>query len=138
MTPLSPQILLVDDEEGVLGFAKIALERSGYRVLTARNGRNSLDIFAEHALEIDLVILDLNMPEMSGEDVLLEMQRIQPAVRVVLSTGGGDDEASRRLQGRGIAGLLFKPYTVRTLAEKVRSVLEAGTQSLHAGPPGKS
>jgi DNA-binding NtrC family response regulator len=123
MTAATGQVLLVDDEDGVLSFAKLALERCGYQVLAARSGREAVDTFAVHFKSIAVVVLDLTMPGMGGEAVLLEMKRIDPAVRVILSSGYGDTDAER-FQSYGLAGLLPKPYTARTLADKIRSVLE--------------
>ncbi|MES1258731.1 MAG: response regulator [Acidobacteriota bacterium] len=124
MTHGTGQVLLVDDEDGVLNFAKLALERCGDQVLAARTGREAVDTFALQCKTIAVVVLDLTMPGMGGDAVLLEMQRIDPAVRVILSSGYGEDDSSRRFQSYGLAGFLPKPYTARTLADKIRSVLE--------------
>jgi DNA-binding NtrC family response regulator len=124
MTPGTGQVLLVDDEDGVLTFAKLALERVGYRVLAARSGREAVDLFTAQFKEIAVVVLDLTMPGMGGEAALLEMKRIDPAVRVILSSGYGEGDSAQRFQSYGLAGFLPKPYTSRTLADKVRSVLE--------------
>jgi two-component system, cell cycle sensor histidine kinase and response regulator CckA len=114
-------ILIVDDEEIVRGTAKATLERYGYRVLAASDGHEALEC-VKNAPEIDLVLLDLTMPSMSGEQALREMRRIRPHLRVILSSGYNEVEAIRRFQGQGLSGFLQKPYTAERLAEKVKTV----------------
>ncbi|MEX2262235.1 MAG: PAS domain-containing protein [Bryobacteraceae bacterium] len=129
----SGTILVVDDEEVVRRMAKSALENYGYQVLVAENGRVAVDLFARMAGLISLVILDLTMPVMNGETALSHLQRIQPGVKIVLSSGFNESEATKRFEGKSLAGFLQKPYTAPRLAEKVKAVLAASQSSETAG-----
>ncbi|MGE5569868.1 MAG: GAF domain-containing protein [Rhodospirillales bacterium] len=125
-------LLIVDDEDIVLKTGKVALERYGYRVLAASNGLEALEIFREASAEISLVLLDMTMPVMSGEETLAELTRIRPDVRVIVSSGYNELEAVRRFRGAAVAGFIQKPYTAAQLAGKVKAVLEGRTRGLGA------
>ena len=112
---LNGTVLVVDDEPSVREFARAALEFGGYRVVEAADGRLGVDAFRALAGEIDVVLLDLTMPRMSGEEALSEMRKIRPATRVILSSGYNEVEATRRLVGRASVEFIQKPYTVREL-----------------------
>jgi two-component system cell cycle sensor histidine kinase/response regulator CckA len=120
----SGTILVVDDEEIVRDTARNTLERYGYRILIAKDGREAIELFREVPDEIALVMLDLTMPYMNGEEVLRELQAIRPPVRVLLSSGFNEVEAVRRFTGKGLAGFIQKPYTSMALAEKIKRVLQ--------------
>jgi PAS domain S-box-containing protein len=119
-------ILVVDDESIVRQVAQQTLRRAGYDVLLAGNGQTALEIFRQRADEIRLVLLDMTMPVMSGEQTFIELKRIRPDVRIVLSSGFNQVEAIRRFEGQDLAGFLQKPYTAAALAEKVANVLVGG------------
>jgi PAS domain S-box-containing protein len=119
-------ILIVDDEEVVRRTAKLALERYGYTVLAAENGMEGLEVLGSTGGPVSLVLLDMTMPVMSGEETLEHMRRLRPDLKVVLSSGYNEVEAIRRFSGKGLAGFLQKPYTSAQLAEKVKTILEAG------------
>jgi CheY-like chemotaxis protein len=119
----SGTVLLIDDEEMVRNMARTTLQRYGYSVLEAENGRAALDRFVARLNEIDLVVLDLTMPVMSGEDTLAALRRIRRDMPVVLSSGFSETEAVLRFEGHDLAGFLQKPYTVTQLVETVRSVI---------------
>jgi PAS domain S-box-containing protein len=116
-------ILLVDDEEPVRNVTARMLERSGFKVLRAADGREAIELFRAHASEVVCVLLDLAMPRMDGEETFRELFRIQPAVRVVLASGYSDQEIAQRFQNAGLAGFIEKPYRVETLIAKLREVL---------------
>jgi PAS domain S-box-containing protein len=116
-------VLVVDDEEIVRRSAKAMLERHGYSVVLAENGREAVDLFRILADKIDLVLLDMTMPVMGGEEAFRELKTIRPDVRVILSSGYNEVEAVRRFAGKGLAGFLQKPYSALTLTENVRAVL---------------
>ncbi|HWD98560.1 MAG TPA: response regulator, partial [Bryobacteraceae bacterium] len=118
-------ILVVDDEEVVRRTATSALQRYGYTVLTAENGREALNIYRGLAENISMVLLDMTMPVMGGEEALRNLKTINPGVRVLLSSGFNEVEAIRRFTGKGLAGFIQKPYTAAALAEKVRAVLDS-------------
>jgi two-component system, cell cycle sensor histidine kinase and response regulator CckA len=117
-------ILVVDDEGTVRDTARNTLERYGYQVLLAREGREAVELFREAPDKIAMVLLDLTMPEMGGEEALRELKRVRPSVRVLLSSGFNEVEAVRRFTGKGLAGFIQKPYTAMALASKIKLVLE--------------
>jgi two-component system, cell cycle sensor histidine kinase and response regulator CckA len=116
-------ILIVDDEAMVREMAKAALEHYGYRVLAASDGVDAVRVFREDGDRISLVLLDLTMPRMDGDEALNQLQQIRPEVPVVLTTGCSEADASSRFAGRKLAGILQKPYTASALARKLGSVL---------------
>jgi len=116
-------VLIVDDEEVVRQTAGNTLERYGYKTVTAGDGVDAVDLYRRQPDTISLVLLDLTMPVMSGEDALRELQLINPKVRVLLTSGYNEVEAVQRFAGKGLAGFIQKPYTAAALAEKVKEVL---------------
>jgi CheY-like chemotaxis protein len=116
-------VLVVDDEETVRDATQQLLRHLGFAVLTADDGRQAVEIYAAHADEIVLVLLDLTMPHMSGEDAYRELRAVNPAVRVVLASGYSETDLAERFAGRGLAGVLQKPYTLATLREVLARVL---------------
>jgi nitrogen-specific signal transduction histidine kinase/CheY-like chemotaxis protein len=116
-------ILVVDDEEGVRHTAAAVLKGRGYSILEASNGQEAIEIFQQHSSQIALVLLDLSMPIMSGEDCLRQLKQIKPDLLVLLSSGFSESEATHRFQASGIKDFLQKPYTAAHLIELVRSVL---------------
>ncbi len=120
----SGTILVVDDEPLVLALARSALERAGYHVFAAGSGLEALEVLNRSAKDINLVILDVTMPGMSGEETFKRMKAIQPNIPVILSTGHSEIETANRFAGSGLAGFLQKPYTASQLAEKIRSAMQ--------------
>ena len=117
-------VLIVDDEESVRAVAKQILERRGFEVLTAEDGREAVEIFSAGADEIVLVLLDLTMPHMDGEETFRQLRRIRPDVKTILSSGYNAQDVTNRFAGKGLAGFIQKPYRVRELLKTVREVLE--------------
>ena len=122
-------VLVVDDEAVVRHVAQEALKRHGYSVLPAASGREAVEIFRENAARIDLVVLDLTMPGMGGEEALRALHRVQPGVRVIVSSGYDQREVTRRLPGFRLCGFLQKPYSAARLIFMVGNVLK------HSEPP---
>ena len=123
-------ILLVDDEELVRRFAASTLAHLGYTILEAANGQEAIELFQRNLSNIVLVILDLSMPVMNGEECLRRLRSIKPDVPVLLSSGFSETEAARRFESAGVATFLQKPYTVQHLAELVKSALRGGGRTL--------
>jgi PAS domain S-box-containing protein len=117
-------ILLVDDEEPVLEVGGMMLERVGFKVRTAKNGREALEVFRQCQADIVCVVLDLMMPNMDGEETLAELRRVQEDVKVVLSSGYHEQDVTERLAATSFAGFLKKPYTEDTLIGQLRHALE--------------
>jgi signal transduction histidine kinase/CheY-like chemotaxis protein len=118
-TRIGGKILVIDDEITVRRTAKFALERHGYEAVLAENGREGIEIFRALEGKIAAVLLDLTMPGMNGDQVLVSLQAIRPDVKVVLSSGYDQNEVVRRFAGRGLAGFLQKPYTVGALINRI-------------------
>ncbi len=116
------RILVVDDEDVVREAARHALEQTGYEVVVANDGKQALDILSGRPDGIDLVLLDMTMPEMSAEETLPRIRAICPRVPVVASSGYNEVEALQRF-GKSIDGFLQKPYTVPQLSLTVRRAL---------------
>ena len=116
-------VLVVDDEPAVRELARTVLEFGGYRVVEAEDGVEAVETFRALSADIALVLMDLTMPRMSGEEAYGELLRIRPDVRVIFSSGYNEVEATRRLLGREAQSFIQKPYTVRELLAVVRTRL---------------
>jgi two-component system, cell cycle sensor histidine kinase and response regulator CckA len=121
-------VLVIDDELSVRETARAMLERNGFSVRTAGDGREGVEIFREHADEIRVVLLDMTMPYMNGEEVFRELRRIRPRARVILSSGYNEQDATNRFAGKGLAGFIRKPYGLSDLISAVRRVLDPGEE----------
>ena len=117
-------ILVVDDEEDVRIASKLILEEIGFRVMTAEDGRAGLAEFQEHRHDITVVLLDLTMPHMNGQELLKEIREINQGIPVILSSGYTEEDALKRFSGTGINGFIQKPYQVEALIDKIRKVIE--------------
>ena len=125
--PTGPRelIMVVDDEDFITLLARRVLADEGYRVITARNGLQALEIYRKLKDEIALVVLDFTMPIMDGADVFAEMQHLNPKVPVVLSSGFTEQDKLRGMLARGLRGFIPKPYTTEKLLAQVRQTLDA-------------
>ena len=127
--PVVRTVLLVEDERRIRMQVKKALEMHGYEVLSAGNGLEGVEIFRDHATRIAVVLLDMTLPFLSGEETLREMQRIHGDVSALLLSGYSDEDASERYAERGFVGFVQKPVQPDLLIHKVRVVLERGAAS---------
>jgi PAS domain S-box-containing protein len=116
-------VLVVDDEEMVRRVAQATLEVRGHKVLMADNGLEAIRVAGDHP-EIAIVLLDLTMPVMGGEEALGLIKRIRPDVPVVICSGHNEVDTMDRFSGADIAGIVKKPYTARQLVEQLRGILE--------------
>jgi len=117
-------ILAVDDEEDIRSFIRDMLQSHNYRVLSAANGAQALEIYAARGHEIALVILDMVMPGLGGEDTFLRMKAINPEVKALLSTGYSQDGPAGEIIGKGVRGFIQKPYDFSRLLIMLRRVLD--------------
>ena len=116
-------ILVVDDENIIREVARNILEDCGYDVLIAENGLQAVEVFEQHADEITAVLLDLTMPELDGAEAYIQLRRIRPGVRVVLSSGFDDNDSMiERFMTEEAVGFLQKPYRPAELIERIRAV----------------
>lgn len=116
-------VLFIDDEEIVRKVAKTALELYGYNVLIAEDGEQGIELYERMADEIRLVVLDLMMPRMNGEDTYRHLRLIRPDVKVILSSGYNDIQARSTFSGKELAGFLKKPFTAAELGEVIKQAL---------------
>jgi CheY-like chemotaxis protein len=119
-------VLLVDDEEMVLDVAREMLAEIGLTVLTARDGREAVEVFRCRADDIDLVILDMNMPRMSGDEAFREIRRLKRDAIVVISSGYSEADTARAFSDQELAGFMEKPYEFAALRDKLRGILGNG------------
>ncbi len=119
-------VLVIDDEEAARLVAQEMLERSGYRVIVASDGCEGLQQYQKTPRAIDVVLLDLTMPHLDGEETFHRIRAIRPDARVVLTSGYDEHEVARRFHGLGLAGFLQKPYTPAELRAKIAEALNAG------------
>lgn len=113
-------ILVVDDEATVRHVVASFLEHEGLQVLTANDGEEGVEVFRRHAHKIALVILDLTMPKMDGEQAFHAMHAISSDIPVILTSGHSETEVVSRLSLCGLAGFIRKPYTRDTFIGEVR------------------
>ena len=116
-------VLVIDDEEIIRELAANVLEDCGYNVLTAGDGRQGLDRYTTNKDSIDVILLDLAMPEMSGEMVFEEMLKINPDIKVIISSGYSEEDALKGILSRAKA-YISKPYKAKQLIDAVRAVLD--------------
>jgi CheY-like chemotaxis protein len=117
------RVLLADDEEDVRGVIHAMLETLGYEVIDARDGLEAVEIFRSRSAEIDLVILDLVMPRLTGEAALEQIRRIAPAVPAILVSGYDESGRIREIVDAGFGGFLQKPFRRQDLGKKMRELL---------------
>jgi DNA-binding NtrC family response regulator len=118
-------VLFVDDEEIVIGVGKQMLEKLGFSVLTATSRQEALDIYRNNKDRIGLVVLDMIMPGMGAGDTYDELQAIDPAIKVLLSSGYGVDQQTNEVLKRGCKGFIQKPFNMQALSEKIGEILKA-------------
>lgn len=112
-------VLVIDDEQWVRDLARSMLQKMGYQVLVAANGREGIEVFKAQGEQISVVLLDLTMPQMGGEETFRELRQIRSDVRVVLSSGYDEESATSKIT-TGLAGFLHKPYRYEELELALR------------------
>jgi PAS domain S-box-containing protein len=121
-------VLFVDDEEVVLEIGEEMLESLGYRTLTAKSGKEAVDLFEANSPGVDLVILDMVMPGMNSKEVFNRLRTADPKARVLLSSGYSIKGQATEIMDQGCNGFLQKPFTLEILSGKIREILDdAGT-----------
>ncbi len=114
-------ILIIDDEETIRETAVMMLEDKGFTTMTAVDGLDGVEVYRQHRDEIAAVLLDITMPKLGGEGCFMELRRINSNVRVVLSSGYNEQEATSHFSGKGLTGFIQKPYRPEALVEIVRA-----------------
>jgi CheY-like chemotaxis protein len=121
-------ILLVDDEAVVLDVGKRMLSALGYEVRVAADGPQALEMFERDSESIDLVVLDMVMPNMNGGEVFDRIRAIHPEVKVLLASGYSLSGEAEEIMQRGCNGFIQKPFNVAQLSRKIRSVLAVANE----------
>lgn len=136
-TESKKSILVVDDEPMILALSKQTLADAGFNVVTAQSGFECLDLFRRQPREFELIILDLRMPFMDGEETFQRMRMLRADAPVIMCTGFIEKERVDRMISAGLSGVLLKPFKAKELASYTRAVLDnirlAGVNS--AGGP---
>ncbi len=117
-------ILLVDDETIVREVNDEIISALGYQVLKASNGKQALEIYQERGDEIDLVILDMIMPEMNGAEVFAKLREINPKIKVLLASGYSVEGQASKIMAQGCNGFIQKPFTLELLSTKIDEILK--------------
>ncbi|MDY6854156.1 MAG: response regulator [Thermodesulfobacteriota bacterium] len=102
----------------------------GYAVLIARSGKEAVNIYKGNNERIDMVILDIIMPQMDGGEVYDRMKEVNPDIKVLLSSGYSLDAQAAELMKRGCNGFIQKPFPIKKLSQKIREVLDKGQDQL--------
>jgi PAS domain S-box-containing protein len=129
-------VLVVDDEADVREVSSDMLGMLGFEVLAAADGHAALELVQRRAAHLLAVLLDVTMPGMSGEEVFDRIRDIAPRLPIIVTSGYGEDDLSRRFDARRPAAVLQKPFVLDTLADRLRAVLAAQELRTPDGPPG--
>lgn len=116
-------ILLVDDEDMILDVASEMLKALGYRIITAQNGSAAVNLYKQKKEHIDLVIIDMVMPDMNGGEVFDEIKKINPHSKILLSSGYSLNGQAGRIMERGCDGFIQKPFTMSDISRQLRKIL---------------
>ena len=123
------QILVIDDEVAVLAMIRETLETYNYRVLTAKDGAEALDLYKQNKAGIRLVISDMMMPVMDGPATLGALRQLDSAVKVIAVSGLGSESALNRIRHLNVQALLRKPFTPQELLTTLRHTLDGGAEA---------
>jgi len=119
-------ILVVDDEEMIKELARDILARYGYTVLTAGGGEEAVEIYRQNKKEIAVVVLDIVMPDVSGREVFRRIRDIDPAAKVIVSSGYNQERDATDILMEGAITFVQKPYRLASLVGTVGEVIEKG------------
>lgn len=120
----SGTVLIVDDEEMILEVGRGMLEKLGYKVLTAETGKQAVETYMKNQAAIDLVVLDLVMPDMSGRETYDHLRKTNPDLRVLLSSGFSIDSLAKEMLDHGCDGFIQKPFLIQELSQELTKIME--------------
>jgi CheY-like chemotaxis protein len=131
-------VLMIEDEETLRRAVSKLLREKGLRVLEAGDGGAAMELFRTHASETDVVLLDVTLPGMSGQQVLKALREIRPAVKVIITSAYGRDQALAKVEGESSQPYIRKPYRVNELFGLIRetSLSRLHTKAVDRGTPG--
>ena len=119
------RVLLIDDELAVRDIARRMLEALKFDVVVAADGHSGVEVFRQHPSDFALAMIDMTMPDLSGEGVFRELRRIRPDIKVILMSGYDEQHTTRRFVGLGLNGFLSKPFRIEDMRAKIREALDA-------------
>jgi CheY-like chemotaxis protein len=117
-------ILVVDDDDAILNLGQNILERFGYSTIKVKSGEAAVHTYRQQKEDIDLVILDLNMPGMGGQNCLDELIRFDPDIKVIVASGYPPDDTIKKILETVVGGYIGKPYLLTDMMQKVRELLD--------------
>ncbi len=117
-------VLLVDDEDRIVDIGKKILKIMGYKVLVARSGKEAIELYKKNQARIDIVVLDMIMPEIGGGEVYDRLKEVNPHVRVLLSSGYSINGEATEILVRGCNGFVQKPFSMKELSRRIREILD--------------
>jgi CheY-like chemotaxis protein len=119
----SGTILLIDDEDLVLDVGSLMVKKVGYDVISARSGNEGVKVYDENKDKIDLVILDMVMPDGGGDKTYDQIKEINPDAKVLLASGYSIDSQAQDILDRGCNGFIQKPFNIRNLSAKINGII---------------
>ncbi len=117
-------ILLVDDEKIIIDVSCVLLKALGYEVISAMSGQEAIEIIKDKQDRVDMVILDMMMPDMEGGETLVRLKEIKPELKILLSSGYSMEDGAEEFLKRGCDGFIQKPYDMNHLSKKIEEILE--------------
>ena len=117
-------ILFIDDEDMVVDSIEPMLKELGYTVFTAKTGASAIQLFTDHKDRIDIVILDMIMPEMSGEEIFVKLKETNPDIKILLSSGFSQNGKASGFLDQGCDGFIQKPFDIHSLSQTLREILD--------------
>ena len=116
-------VLVVDDDEAIRKFGKDTLEQAGLKVIIATDGRDAVKLYEENSNDINLVLMDMTMPYLNGDEASREIRKLSPDVKIIFSSGYSEQETTSRFGKNGNNVFLQKPYKPTDLLQKVKDSL---------------
>jgi len=116
-------VFLIDDDDMIADVSEMILKNSGYDVVSAKSGKEAIEVYKENHSRIDMVILDMILPDMDGGDTYDRLKEINPGIKVLLASGYDIDYQGRDIMERGCDGFIQKPFNMNELLEKIRGIL---------------
>ncbi len=120
----SETVLFIDDEEMIIEIGQDLLETMGYTVLLAKSGKEAIDIYKKSKDKIDLVIMDMIMPGIGGNEIYDRLKEINPDLKALLSSGYSIDGLAKTILDKGCDGFIQKPFGLSNLSQKIREILD--------------
>jgi len=119
-------ILIVDDEEFIRELLSEIIAAKGFAVIEAASGPQAIDIFEQHHASIDLVLLDVILPDMDGREVYFKLKSIRPDVKIVIISGYSQTTVRQDLMDAGVEGYLAKPFEIHHVQQTIQAILQSG------------